>query len=142
MLKDLGVRRAAGVGLAIAGLALVFLFQHVDIVSAVCGCHKHPYVHFAARKFTRVLLNDTFMLLLIHSWFHDRGITRIAWYVQLIDTLVLLPLYLLLKLGIEGESEISSPLLSQFHRLIVNPTLMVLIIPAVYYQRFTRTRKE
>lgn len=141
MLKELGVRRLAGVGLAVGGLALVFLFQHVDVMTALCGCNAHPFVHFSVRKLTRVLLNDSLMLLLIHAWFYDRSITKIAWYVQLVDVLVLFPLYLVLKLGMEGESEISSPLLSQFHRLIVNPTLMVLIIPAVYYQRFTRTRK-
>jgi exosortase F-associated protein len=136
-MPSIGVRRLTWIVLAIAGLAVVFLFQNVDVVAAICNCQADPDIHFAVKKFTRVLLNDTFMLLIIHAWFYDRKITRIAWYVQLVDMFVLLPLYLLIKLQVEGDSEISSPLLSQFHRLIVNPTLMVLIIPAVYYQRLT-----
>jgi exosortase F-associated protein len=127
---------------AVAGLAGVFMFQHIDPISLLCDCSFHPFAHFATRKFVRVLLNDAFMLLLIHAWFYDRDITGLAFYVQLVDTLVLLPVYLFIKLAVEGDSEISSPLLSQFHRLIVNPTLMLLIIPAVYYQRLTRSRER
>jgi hypothetical protein len=59
----------------------------------------------------------------------------LAVFIQLIDLVVLLPIYLLIKLAMEGDEEISSPLLSQFHRLIVNPTLMILLLPAIYFQR-------
>jgi exosortase F-associated protein len=133
--------RVAWIVLAAGGLAVVFLFQHTDPISLFCDCPVHPFTHFAVRKFVRVLLNDMFMLLLIHAWFYDKDVTRLAFYVQLIDTFLLLPVYLLIKLSVEGDSEISSPLLSQFHRLIVNPTLMLLIIPAVYYQRLTRPKE-
>ena len=120
---------------AITGLALVFLFQRADILDLCNTCAFHPYTHFAVRKIVRVLLNDSFMLLFIHALFLDQRVTKLAWYVQLIDTLVLLPVYLFVKLYYEGDTEISMPLLSQLHRLIVNPTLMVLLIPAVYYQQ-------
>jgi len=122
-------------GIAIFGLALVFLFQRVDVLNICRSCAFHPYTHFVVKKTLRVALNDSFMLLFIHALFQDRSITRLAWYVQLVDTLVLLPIYLIIKLTYEGDAEISIPLLSQLHRLIVNPTLMVLLIPAVYYQR-------
>lgn len=133
-------KRVVLIILSLAGLALVFLFQHVDPIYVVCRCEVHPYTHFAMRKFIRVLLNDGFMILLIHAWFYERSITKLAFYVQLVDTFILLPVYLMIKLALEGDSEISSPLLSQFHRLIVNPTLMLLIIPAVYYQRLTGSK--
>jgi exosortase F-associated protein len=121
---------------AIVGLAFVFLFQRFDVLDLVCAnCSFHPYTHFAVKKILRVLLNDSFMLLFIHALFRDPAVTRLAWYVQLVDTLILLPIYLVIKLSYEGDAEISMPLLSQLHRLIVNPTLMVLLIPAVYYQR-------
>jgi len=120
---------------AIVGLGVVFLFQNVDVLNVCSGCNFHPYTHFVVKKALRVLLNDSFMLLFIHALFRDPSVTRLAWYVQLVDTLVLLPLYLFVKLTFEGDMEISMPLLSQLHRLIVNPTLMVLVIPAVYYQR-------
>lgn len=120
---------------AVAGLALVFLFQEVDVLNVCGSCTFHPYTHFVVKKTLRVALNDTLMLLFIHALFRDPSVTRLAWYVQLVDTLVLLPAYLIIKLTYEGDGELSMPLLSQLHRLIVNPTLMVLLIPAVYYQR-------
>ncbi|MFN7791875.1 MAG: hypothetical protein ACK5NM_04935, partial [Cyclobacteriaceae bacterium] len=83
-------------------------------------------------------LNDFFMLLLLAGWFRSRSVLQLAFAVQLIDFFLLLPVYLLVKLNLEGDVEISSPLLSQFHRLIVNPTLMILLIPAVYFQRFIK----
>ena len=135
VLRSFSGKRLVMMGIAVVGLAAVFLFQGVDIL-ALCGsCSFHPYTHFAVKKILRVMLNDSFMLLFIHALFQDRSVTRLAWYVQLVDTLVLLPLYLIIKLSYEGDAEISIPLLSQLHRLIVNPTLMVLLIPAVYYQR-------
>jgi exosortase F-associated protein len=85
------------------------------------------------------VINDLCMLLIIHVWFTSKAITKLAWRVMLVDSLLLLPLYLALKLGLEGDSEISSPLLSQLHRVIVNPTLMILIIPGVYFGRLKRT---
>ncbi len=97
-----------------------------------------PNLTFAINRFSRLLLNDIFMLLIIVSWFHDRSVTRLAISIQLIDMFILLPLYLVLKLRWEGDAEISSPLLSQFHRLIVNPTLMILLFPAVYFQRMLK----
>jgi exosortase F-associated protein len=78
------------------------------------------------------------MLLIIHALFRDPSVTRLAWYIQLVDTLILLPIYLIIKLTYEGDTELSIPLLSQLHRLIVNPTLMVLLIPAVYYYRLKK----
>ena len=130
------------IAVAIVGLALVFLFQSFDILSLCGNCTFHPYTHFAVKKIVRVLLNDSFMLLLIHALFMDPRVTRLAWYIQLVDTLVLLPIYLFIKLYYEGDAEISMPLLSQLHRLIVNPTLMVLLIPAVYYQRSRAAQRQ
>jgi exosortase F-associated protein len=139
---DLSRGRIAMMAAAIGGLALVFLFQGVDILGVCESCSFHPYTHFVIRKLTRVLLNDTLMLLFIHALFRDPSVTRLAWYIQLVDTLVLLPVYLFVKLSYEGDAEISMPLLSQLHRLIVNPTLMVLLIPAVYYQRSRATQRQ
>ncbi len=63
---------------------------------------------------------------------------KVGSYLQLIEMFVVLPLYFVVKLKLEGDSEISSPLLSQFHRLIINPTLMVLLMIGFYYQRKQR----
>jgi exosortase F-associated protein len=106
------------------------------------GIEAHPYAHFVVKRFMRLFINDSFMLLLIYAWFNDKSITQLAWKLQLVDTCILLPLYLVLKLSLEGDSEISSPLLSQFHRLIVNPTLMILLIPGVYFQRMSSKNQK
>lgn len=140
--SNLSRERLIIMAIALGGIALVFLFQGVDILDLCGSCTFHPYTHFIVRKTVRVLLNDSFMLLFIHALFLDRSVTRLAWYIQLVDTLVLLPVYLIVKLSYEGDAEISIPLLSQLHRLIVNPTLMVLLIPAVYYQRIRAKQQE
>jgi exosortase F-associated protein len=116
-------------------LALIFVFQDVAVLNQV---DMHPYLRFSLRKMVRVVINDAAMLLIIYALFNKVGITRLAWRLFLIDLLVLLPVYLLVKLTIEGDSEISSPVLSQFHRLIVNPVIMLLLIPAVYFQNLRK----
>ncbi|MBS1680082.1 MAG: exosortase F system-associated protein [Bacteroidetes bacterium] len=120
--------------ISVSGIALTFLFQEFSFVDAF---HLSENLKFITKKILRVLLNDFFMLIFIIAWFKDWRITRLAIAIQLIDGLILLPIYLAIKLSVEGSSEISSPLLSQFHRLIINPTLMILLIPAVYFQKFS-----
>jgi hypothetical protein len=57
--------------------------------------------------------------------------------VLLIDAVLLLPLYLYIKIHVTDTESFSVSLLSLVHRLIVNPTLMLLIIPAAYFQKFS-----
>jgi exosortase F-associated protein len=128
--------RLAVLIIAIAGLGSVYLFQQRDFFGLICGCTSKPWIHFAFNKTLRLLVNDLLMLAIIQVWFFDKSITRLAFWIQLMDTFFLLPIYLVLKLTLEGEGEISSPLLSQFHRLIINPTLMILLFPAIYFQRY------
>ena len=123
---------------AVVGLIMVFLFQQSDFLGWLISKEQHPYVYFSFNRGVRLLLNDLLMLALLAAWFNSRSVLKLAVVVQLIDFLVLLPLYLIVKLTVEGDLEISSPLLSQFHRLIVNPTLMILLIPAVYFQRYKK----
>ena len=138
---DLSLPRSARwalVGLGIVGLAVVYLFQQNGFLGQLVDKASHPYLSFSFNRTLRLLLNDFFMLLLLAGWFQSRSVLQLAFTIQLIDFFVLLPVYLLVKLNLEGDIEISSPLLSQFHRLIVNPTLMILLIPAVYFQRFIK----
>lgn len=130
--------RIALVIFGVAGLVVVFLFQQAGFLGQLVDKGSHPYLSFSFSRTLRLLLNDFFMLMLLAGWFQSRAVLRLAFAIQLIDFFVLLPVYLLVKLNLEGDIEISSPLLSQFHRLIVNPTLMILLIPAVYFQRFIK----
>lgn len=131
-------KRAVLMILGFGGLALVYLFQHLDVMFWLSPGDSHSHLRFIANRTIRLIFNDLFMLLLIAVWFQDRTITRLALFIQLIDFFILLPLYLYFKLTLEGDSEISSPMLSQFHRLVVNPTLMIMLVPAIYFQRLMR----
>ncbi|MCE2896016.1 MAG: hypothetical protein LW721_16410 [Flammeovirgaceae bacterium] len=140
-LDKLGLSRTLRIALVIfgvVGLVIVFLFQQTVFLGQLVDQASHPYLSFSFNRALRLLLNDFFMLLLLAGWFRSRSVLQLAFAVQLIDFFLLLPVYLLVKLNLEGDVEISSPLLSQFHRLIVNPTLMILLIPAVYFQRFIK----
>lgn len=97
----------------------------------------NPHHVFMVNKTIRLLLNDTACMLLIMVWFPGRAYRTVAAYVFAAELLVILPVYLLVKLHFEGDSEISSPLLSHIHRLIVNPLLMFLLMIAFLYQRVT-----
>jgi exosortase F-associated protein len=121
----------------IAGVMCTYLLQDMEFAAAL-GLSERA--EFVVRKAFRVALNDLFMLVLVGAWFRDKSVTRLAILIQLIDGLILLPIYLVVKLHFEGASEVSMPLLSQFHRIIVNPTLMLLLIPAVYFQRAKQKR--
>lgn len=92
-------------------------------------------VIFVLNKTARLVINDFACILLIHSFFQERKYTRLAFYVFLIELLILLPCYFAIKLTLEGPTEISSPILSQIHRLIVNPMLMMVLIASFYYQK-------
>lgn len=130
--------RISLIAIAAVGVALTFLFQDFSSLDSLGWSEATTFI---LRKVIRVVLNDFFMLLFMVAWFHDRNVTRLAVAIQVIDGLILLPIYLYWKLTVEGPSEISSPLLSQFHRMIVNPTLMILLIPAVYFQKISRKQE-
>lgn len=135
MEADRGRFRLVVVAAALAGLGLIYLFQHTDFLFLVTGKAFISEYHFIFNRMIRILVNDSCMLVLIYAIFQDQKAVKLAFYIQLIDLFVLFPVYLMLKLPGEGVSELSSPFLSQFHRLIVNPTLMVLLIGGIYYQK-------
>ena len=114
-------------------LALVFIFQRASF-PGLSG-NVHPNVIFIINRTLRLILNDLACFLIILALFKERKFLKITFLVFLMEVLVLLPLYFLIKLSMEGDAEISSPLLSQIHRLIVNPTLMILLMMGFFYQR-------
>ena len=129
---------------SLLALAAVYLFQQFDFLHFFTSLfttdptNPHPYTTFIFNKTLRFFLNDTLMVVIIWALFQDKAYLRLAIYIELFGLFVLLPVYFTLKLTLEGDSEISSPLLSFIHRLIINPTLLILLIPAIYYQRRTK----
>lgn len=96
----------------------------------------HPNAIFALNRTARLTLNDLACFLIILAVFREKKYLKLAFFVFLVELMVILPVYLVVKLGLEGDSEISSPLLSQVHRLIVNPMLMILLMAGFLYQRY------
>ena len=96
----------------------------------------HPNVVFIINKTVRLVVNDLACMLLIFAVFQRKSYLLVAFYVFIFELLILLPVYFAVKLSLEGDSEISSPLLSFVHRLIVNPMLMFVLIAGFVYQRF------
>ena len=114
--------------LSVAGLAGVYLFQDAGWVRALRPADAET--GFLVAKSCRFLLNDTFTLLLIWSLFPTRGHLMAALVVQLAGLVFLLVPYLILKLHFHAGN---GPLVSFLHRLVLNPTLLLLLIPAFYF---------
>ncbi len=133
-----------GIACCFLMLMLVYLFQQYNyfgFILTLLGVDDsavHPNWYFIVNKTLRLLVNDSICLLLIYLIFKNASYVRVGLWLQLIELLVILPIYFWLKLSLEGDSEISSPMLSQLHRLIINPTLMLLLIVAFIYQRISQ----
>ncbi len=123
------------IGLAAVGaLGMMYLFQRFDF-SMLMGVYSSN-ARFVMNKSFRFLVNDLSCLMLIAAVFNKSGYLRLSSLVFLVELVVLLPLYFVVKLSMEGDTEISSPLLSQWHRMIVNPLLMLVLMMGFVYQDF------
>jgi len=121
--------------MAISLLVAIYIFQNFDYSSLLLvSDNTHPYLVFVINKFLRLTLNDSICLLIIYVLFQDKELLKVGSLIQIFEMFLLLPIYFVIKLSLEGDSEISSPLLSQVHRLIVNPLLMILFIFGVYFK--------
>jgi len=137
------MKRYALMMIAVVILLLVYVFQQISyagILNTILPeslSINHTYIVFIVNRTIRLILNDGACMLLIWSLFGEMKYLTAAFGVFLIELVIILPIYFVVKLNLEGASEISSPLLSQIHRIIVNPLLMVILIIAFYYQKVT-----
>lgn len=117
--------------IAIGGLVAVYLFQR-DITDWTKTLGVSSYASFAIGRIIRFLLNDLFTILLIYVLFPERKYVLFAIYTQLFGMVFILLPYLILKYQYPSYN---GPLISFLHRLILNPLLLMLLIPAFLYQR-------
>jgi exosortase F-associated protein len=134
-LPDAG-KRSMLLLIAIGGLVFVYLNQQFNY-SGLIGEGFSEETKFVVNKTVRYLLNDNFCLLAIYALFMKRSYVIAGVYIEVAGLFILLPLYFALKLYFEGTTELSSPLLSFYHRLIINPTLMIILILGMIYQQRT-----
>ncbi|HBF20161.1 MAG: exosortase F system-associated protein [Owenweeksia sp.] len=127
------------------GLILVYVFQAYLDAYSIFFQFKPPEVlnyssdykdvdpfSYSVNKLVRYLLNDLFAIAIIYGLFGERIYVRFAFYVMLFGLVVLLPLYLWLFFQ---HPDGYSSMLSHLHRVVLNPVLMMLLIPAFYYQK-------
>jgi exosortase F-associated protein len=124
-----GIRILIGVVCG-AGLVFVFLFQRID-VAALLGLDDRM-TRFFINRTIRFLLNDAFAIGIIYALFIERKYVIFSLWVQVAGVLLFLIPYFILKVYWPAYN---GPLISYLHRLIMNPTLLLLLIPAFYFQR-------
>ena len=115
----------------VAGLLIVFLFQGLDLADLL-GFGSSTTHKFSINRTFRFLLNDAFTIGLIYALFRERKYVVFSLYVQVAGMVLFLFPYFVLKVY---WPRYNGPLISFLHRLILNPTLLMLLIPAFYYQR-------
>lgn len=139
--------RISMIAFSITALLLVYIFQRFNYAAffnklLTLEMLTYPNVVFAINRTTRLLINDILCMVLIFALFQKRSYLRLSAIIFGFELLVMLPLYLWIKLSMEGPSEISSPLLSPIHRMIVNPLLMIVLIAALYYQQYMTSKAK
>jgi len=115
---------------SISALVLVFLFQRYDAAGGI-GIDNR-YGQFVFNRSLRFLINDALAILLIYALFSERKFVVFAVWIQVLGTIFILIPYFILKFNYPSYN---GPLVSFLHRLILNPTLLLLLIPAFYYQQ-------
>ena len=135
------MKRYLLLGFALLVLVMVYLFQresYANIWNQIFpdfASIENSNAIFIFNRCVRLMLNDLACMVIIWFFFKESKYLKAAFVVFLIELFVILPLYFIVKLSLEGDSEISSPWLSQIHRIIVNPLLMFLLMIGFVYQR-------
>ncbi|MCB0496576.1 MAG: exosortase F system-associated protein [Cyclobacteriaceae bacterium] len=128
-------KRAFYITLAVVILIAMYLLQRINYSEWLFSNILNPNWQFIVNRSIRFIVNDLAVILLIYAIFNDRELIKIAFIIQFFELAIILPLYFYFKLSLEGPSEISSPLLSFVHRIVVNPIIMLLLIPAFWFQK-------
>ena len=121
--------------LAIGVLISMYMLQRLNYAHLINSQLVGENQQFIINRTIRFIVNDLAVILLIYAIFKDKGLLKIAFAIQLLELFFILPLYFYVKLSLEGPSELSSPLLSFVHRIVVNPIIMLLLIPAFWFQK-------
>jgi exosortase F-associated protein len=118
---------------SLVGLIVFYLFQKINIASLIGIDDKTA--SFLFNKTFRFIWNDVLMIGVIYALFGQKRFVYFALAVQVFGILFVLLPYFVLKLYFHAGN---GPLISFLHRLVLNPTLMILLIPAFWLQ----TRQE
>lgn len=115
----------------IIGLVLFYVFQK-NIMGIFDPTMGPGFSTFLVKKTVRFLVNDFLMIGIIYGLFNKKEFVHLALLVQLLGLVFLLLPYLILKYNMGAYN---GPLISFLHRLVLNPLLLILLIPALYLQQ-------
>jgi exosortase F-associated protein len=113
------------------GLVAIFLSQHVDWASKLIYFSNVSH-RFLWNRTIRFLLNDLFAIGLLYALFPEKKYVVFAFWVQAAGFIFLLLPYFFLKVQFPRYN---GPLINFLHRIVLNPTLLLLLIPAFYWQK-------
>ena len=121
------------------GLVLVASYHYRDLswtqllTSGQAVAATEPALSSSAilNKVLRYLVNDMAALGIIYALFAKPSYVRLGWWIMWFGLGFLLPLYYLGLWLLPPSQHIA---LSYLHRLVMNPVLLMLLIPALYYQ--------
>ncbi|WKK74017.2 exosortase F system-associated protein [Marivirga salinae] len=116
--------------ISIISLGIIFIGQRFDY-SLLFSDNLNPQNQFIINRSIRFLLNDNLVLLLIYGLFYDKKYVKFGLAVEAFGFFFLLIPYFILRY----YTSIDHMYISFIHRLIINPTLMGLLIPAIYIQK-------
>lgn len=119
------------VALGALTIVLVYLFQ--DALFPVTSPKEGKTLAYLSQKVVRFLVNDLAVILIIYGLFRQKSLVKVAFIVQVGEVLLLLIPYLILKLQFPSYN---GPFISHLHRLVVNPLLMLMLIPIFYYKEY------
>lgn len=121
---------------AVAMLVLLVSFQFrtlnfTGLLLGQGGDDLRPWI-IITNKVIRYLVNDLAALALLWIIFQRRDYLQLAVAVLLFGLIILLPLYFVGYFYFRDSLGVT---LSYLHRLVMNPTLMMLLIPLFYLQK-------
>jgi exosortase F-associated protein len=129
-MRLLGVRIIVGVGASL-GLVVFFLLQQIDFAAYLFPLQDTRWI-FIVNRTIRFLVNDFLAIALIYALFVERKYVIFALWVQVAGLVFLLLPYFMLKYR---WPTYNGPMINFLHRIILNPTLLLLLIPAFYFQQ-------
>ncbi|ADR20567.1 hypothetical protein MATR_18100 [Marivirga tractuosa] len=121
--------------ISLTGLGIIFIAQRFDY-SLLISDDFSTQNQFIINRIIRFLLNDNLVLLLIYAIFYDYKYVKFGLAIEAVGFFFLLIPYFILRY----YTSIDHMYISFIHRLIINPTLMVLLIPAIYIQRINHSQ--
>lgn len=130
--------------LGCGGLFTIYLFQdYLDFYSLLSlkwpskldyspQAQNVDVIPFVINKVFRYIFNDLFAICIIYGFFKEKKYMSFSFFVMIFGMVILLPTYIVFFLH---RPEGFSSMISHLHRIVMNPVLMMLLIPAFFYQK-------